>query len=734
MTQGSTEDAMQTAVERHRAGRLAEAEAICRQVLSREPNNVRALQLLGALAMQVGRPDVAASLYGRTIAIDPDCTECHRGLGDALCSCGNLDGAIAAYQEAIRVEPASAGSHFRLGSVLQLRGRISEAVDAYRGAVELKPDYVDALYNLGVALQSEGKFEEALAACERILELQSDHLDAHTNRGISLQSLGRLEEAEASYRSVLQLEPGNVWAHNNLGVVLEDLGQSDVAMLACREAIRIDPRFADAYYNLGNSLSTVGQLDEAIEAYLEAISIDPRHARAYNNLGVRYKDCGRLDEAIDCYRKAVMLQPKAAAFHSNLIYTLHFHPSCDAVSIQKEHRLWNQQFALPLRPSLLPHSNDTDPSRRLRIGYVSPDFRVQAEAHFVAPLFEAHDRNKFEIYCYASVRRPDAMTARLRRSSSVWRDVLKLSDAELADQIRLDGIDILVDLTMHMAMNRLTVFARKPAPIQVAWLAYPGSTGLDTIDYRITDSVIDPPELGTEGYSEESIRLPDSWCCYDPLSDASPSPAETPHWGRSICFGSLNNPCKLNEPVLRLWARVLDGVPNSRLLLFAESASQRAELLGTLETLRVNGSRIEFIGRTPRETYLDCYKQIDIALDPLPYNGITTTCDALWMGVPVVSLAGNTASGRAGSSILAAAGLPELAAPTPEEFVRVATGLALDLPRLLELRKGLRERMLASPVMNPARFAAGLESAYCEMWREWRRKQRDDGSPEPSII
>ncbi|HMD54270.1 MAG TPA: hypothetical protein VKJ65_06975, partial [Phycisphaerae bacterium] len=339
-----------------------------------------------------------------------------------------------------------------------------------------------------------------------------------------------------------------------------------------------------------------------------------------------------------------------------------------------------------------------------------------AESFFVTPLLEEHDHERFSIYCYSSATREDFITDRLRRSADVWRDVLKLSDEELVRQIRDDQIDILIDLTMHMPQNRLLVFARKPAPVQVAWLAYPGSTGLVTMDYRLTDALMDRPGVPTPYFSEEAVRLPDCWCCYDPRYDLPPRPArqESP-----ICFGSLNNPCKLNDQILNIWSNVLKSVPDSRLLVLSFSKEQEKHIRTTFERSGIDPVRLTFVGRSPRTEYLRLYDRIDIVLDPLPYNGITTTLDAMWMGVPVVSLAGNTPAGRAGLSILSTLKLPELVAWTPQEYVQIGTGLANDLPRLMELRSTLRERMRASPLMDAKRFARNVEAAYRDMWRKW---------------
>ncbi len=328
----------------------------------------------------------------------------------------------------------------------------------------------------------------------------------------------------------------------------------------------------------------------------------------------------------------------------------------------------------------------------------------------------------FEIHCYASVSRPDAITDRLRQAAHFWHDVRLRTNEELAALIRQNGIDILVDLTMHMAHNRLLVFARKPAPVQVTWLAYPGSTGLETIDYRITDSHMDAPDGNELIYAEKSVRLPDCWCCYDPLTDLPPATPRPRSWNGPIYFGCLNNPCKINAPVLRLWADVLRAVQHSHLLIMASSAQQRRWIGNLLGQSGVRSDRVEFVGSCARCDYLRIYDRIDIALDPLPYNGITTTCDALWMGVPVVSLAGETAAGRAGRSILSNIGLTDLIAQTPEQYIQLAANLAHDLPRLATLRSTLRDRMQKSPLMDAPRFAHNIEFAYRTMWREWGAK------------
>ena len=666
----------------HQAGRLAEAQTLYRQILAQQAAHAGALHFLGVIEHQAGHNQGAVDLIGQAIALRPNYAEAYSNLATALRAMGQFDEAIAACRQAIALRPNYPEAFNTLGNSLRDRGQLDEGIEAYRQAVALRPNYAEVHNNLGNALRDAGELEEAVAACARAIALRANYPQAFANLGNALRDLARLEEAVAAYR----------------------------------QAIALDPNLPETYNNLANALRDQGQLEEAMALYRQAIALKPDYAQAYSNLGNALKDAGQLDEAIAAYRQAIGLEPDYAAAHSNLVYTIHFHPRYDALAIAQELSCWNRQHAEPLKQFIKPHANDRNPDRRLRIGYVSPDFFRQSEAYFVVPLMEAHDHAHFEIHCYTSVLRPDEITQRLGRCADVWHDVRSLCDPDLAEQIRRDGIDILVDLTMHMAGNRLLVFARKPAPLQFTWLAYPGSTGLRSIDYRLTDAYLDPPGLFDDCYSETSIRLAECWCCYDPLIQLE---CRSTRRAGPVCFGSLNNPCKLNPATLQLWARIMKAVADSRLLLLVESPEQRARISRLFEQAGIAPHRVQFTPRLPRADYLRLYDQIDIGLDTLPYNGITTTCDALWMGVPVISLCGRTAAGRAGLSILTTVGLQELVADSEEMYVRIASELAKDIPRLSQLRSTLRQRMQQSPLMDASRFARNVEAAYRRMWRTW---------------
>lgn len=598
-------------------------------------------------------------------------------------------------------------------------GRLEAAEQIYRQIIAVQPNHAYAHNNLGVALKDRGKLDEAIACYRRALEVKPDFAEAHSNLGLALKDRGDLDGAVACCRHALDLKPDLPEAQNNLGLALQEQGKAAEAIAGYRRALELKPDYAEAHNNLGNAWKELGQLDEAVACYRRALELRPDYAEAHNNLGSAFKGSGQLDDAVACCRRAVELQPSRADFCSNLLYALLFRPGYDPPALFEEHRRWDQCHATPLRKLLQAHRNDRSPDRRLRIGYVSPDFRDHCQALFTAPLFSAHDHENFEIFCYSDVVRPDGITARLRSYSDTWRSITGLGHEQVADLIHRDGIDVLVDLAMHMARNRLVVFARKPAPVQVCWLAYPGTTGLAAIDYRITDPYLDPPGLYDGCYSEESVRLPDSFWCYDPLESqpgVNPLPALENGY---ITFGCLNNFCKVNPPVLKIWAQVLKAVDRSRLTLMAGEGTHRQRTLDLLTEEGIVGDRVTFVARQTRPQYLKYYHDIDIGIDTVPYNGHTTSLDSFWMGVPVVTLVGPTVVGRAGLCQLMNLGLPELVARSPEQFVDIAAGLASDLSRLSGLRTTLRDRLRASPLMNAPRFARNIEAAYREMWRRW---------------
>ena len=538
---------------------------------------------------------------------------------------------------------------------------------------------------------------------------------------LSQQRAGQLSAAEAGYRQILAENPNQPEVFYNLGLVLRTGGRLNEAVEAYERALELRPRFPEAINNLGVVFERLGRLDEAEDVFRHALLLEPDSSDTLSNLGGVLKDLGRLDEAVECLTRAHALDPGNARIHSNLIFTLHYSPAYDAAALHRAAAQWGEQHASGAESVQRQFSNDPDPNRRLRIGYLSSYFRDHCQALFTIPLFSNHDHHRFEIFGYSDVTAPDAITARLQGYTDGWRQTTGLNDSEAAAMIRQDKIDLLVDLTLHMADHRLGVFAEKPAPIQVTWLGYPGTTGVKAMDYRLTDPYLDP--AGTDSfYTEQSIRLPESFWCYDPLTEeppVNPLPADAAGF---VTFGCLNNFCKVTDPVLDLWAQVLRSAPNSKLLLLAPVGSARTRVKARLGLV---SDRVEFAAYQPRCDYLELYHRIDIGLDTFPYNGHTTSLDALWMGVPVISRTGSTVVSRAGLSLMTNLGLPELVAETNDQFVHLATSLANDRKRLVTLRSGLRERMRRSPLMDAARFAKNMEDAYRLMWQSWCEKRRD---------
>ena len=746
-------EALAIAIQHHQAGRLQPAEQIYRQILAVEPNHADAWHLLGVIARQVGKYGIAVEYIGRAIGLkadvaafhinlgnvfkeqgnlgeavacyrraldlNPEFTEAHNNLGVAFKEQGHLDEAVACYRRALALKPNYAEAHNNLGVAVKDQGKPEEAVACWRHALELNPDYAEAHSNLGNVLKDQGKPKEAVACYRRALELKPDFAEVHVNLGIAFKEQGKLDEAVACYRRALELKPECAEAHNNLGIVFKEQDNLGEALACYRRALDLKPDCGEAHNNMGVALKDQGRLDEAVASYRRALELKPDYAEAHSNLGNVLKDQGKLDEAVACCRRALEAKSDLAEAHSNLIYTRLFCPNYDAQLLHEEHRRWDQQHATPLAQSIQHHLNDRSPDRRLKVGYVSPDFRDHCQAFFTVPLFSEHNHKDFEIVCYADVLRSDDITERLRSCADTWRNITGLDDEQVAQQIRQDGIDILVDLTMHMARNRLLVFARKPAPVQACWLAYPGTTGVSTIDYRITDPYLDPPGLYDGCYAEESVRLPDTFWCYDPL-DGEPAVSAVPAAEKGyISFGCLNNFCKVNPLVLKLWARVLKAVDRSRLTILAREGTHRQRAMDLLAEEGIVGNRVTFVAHQPRQQYLRYYHGIDIGLDTVPYNGHTTSLDSFWMGVPVVTLVGQTVVGRAGLSQLTNLGLPELIASSPEQYVRIAAELTQDIPRLDNLRSTLRRRMQSSALMDAPRFARNIEAVYREIWRRW---------------
>ncbi|TDG21619.1 tetratricopeptide repeat protein [Paraburkholderia silviterrae] len=703
----------------------AQADAHLRAALCLDPALAEAHNNLGNL-LRATRPKEAQAAFERAIELRPDFMQAHFNLGTLLVST-QPGAAEAALRRALELDPSFAPAWNRLGHLLA-EAHPDEAEAALRRAIELNPELAAAHFNLGNLL-CERRPDVAAQALRRAVALQPDFAVAWVNLAHTLAKTHR-EEAEAAARQAVALDPGLADAHYNLGTLI-GVAQPDEAAGALRRAVALQPDHRLAWHHLGLVLKGE-RLHEAEAALRRAIELDRTDPAGHAVLGNVLLDMGRLDESVASYREALALASASndsssdiVIAHYDLIFALAFQTD-DPQALLDECRRFAARFETPLleaartQPHDAPPPRDDElaPGRRLRIGYVSPDFRSHCQALFTVPLLSHHDHAAFEIVCYASVAKPDAMTQHIKSLVDVWRDVHTLDDAALAQQIRDDRIDILVDLTMHMASGRRLLFARRPAPVQLAWLAYPGTTGSTAMDYRLTDPWLDPAdEPGRDAlYSERSLRLPDAFWCYEAQIAGLAVNALPAAAGAPLTFGCLNNPAKITDHALRLWSGVLAAVPHARLLLLAPPGLPRETLSARAQAQGIDPERVAFVGHQTRHLYLETYHRIDLALDSFPYNGHTTSLDAFWMGVPVVTRTGRSAASRGGWSIAANLGVPELVAHTDEAFVRIAVELARDLPRLAALRAGLRARMEASPLMDAPSFAANIESAYRQMW------------------
>lgn len=717
----------------HKAGRLAEAQGVCRRILDRSPKNPGALRLLKKLSGQMGKVDEAEQLLRAAIAGNPGQAAYHINLGDVLAGRGEMNEALACYCRALALDPKSSQALFRLGRALKSSDPMTENVlSAYLQAVEAGTDIAEAFNLLANSLVSLGFYEQSLAVYAEALKIRPNDAVYHYNTGIPLKALGRWDDSMAAYRKALELRPDYPEAMNNLGILLTERNLLEESVEVLKKAVAVKPDFAAAYQNLGNSLKDLGRTDEAREALERAIALKPDFPLALNALGIVMLMTGDVRKALEMYRRALEFEPTSAMTHSNMLFAMSFSPDHDAAAILAEARRWYERQGKPLKHLVRPHRNEGDPNRRLRIGYVSPDLGQHVVGYNLLPLMRCHDAGQVEVFCYSSLTRPDSTTAELRAKSHHWREVALVSDEQLAEQIREDAIDVLVDLSLFTAGNRLRTFSIVPAPVQITYLGYCGTSGVEGMHYRFSDPHLDPPEQDLSCYSESTIRLPETYWCYGPGGEA-PKVSSLPAGENSnITFGCMNQFPKDSPPARQLWWEILQRLPGSRMIIHAPPGNHLNGVREELARRGIDNERVEFIGRQSWDQYMRTSYRIDIGLDPFPYNGGITTCDMMWMGMPIVTLSGRTAVGRGGRSILCNVGLPELVAHSLEEYVKIAIELAGDRARLAEIRRGLRERMRNSPLMNAARFARNVEAAYRDAWRRWCGGKSAKGSASKS--
>jgi predicted O-linked N-acetylglucosamine transferase (SPINDLY family) len=607
--------------------------------------------------------------------------------------------------------------------------RFAQAAQAAGQLTRLQPQLALAWNALGASLGALGRFADSLPAAQRAVALAPLDPQAHNNLGNTLAQLGRLEEAQACFERVLELQPDHVGAMNSLGATLRGRMRLADAEAQYRRVLAIAPAHAEARNNLGNVLLLQNRAHAACDSYRQALALRPQYAEAHNNLGIALQALGQLDAAQGAFRSALQLQPDYLDAHSNLLFCLNYTDVPPAVRLAEARRFG--QHAARRAPRTFSCWTVPEEPRRLRIGLVSGDFCHHPVAYFLENLLLHLDPRVVEVYAYPSSARSDEITQRIRKLCAAWHPLSGFDDAGAAERIHRDAVQVLIDLSGHTADHRLGVFACKPAPVQLTWLGYFATTGLPAMDYFLADRHSLPEEAQSQ-FTESVWYLPETRLCFTrPDAEIPVAPLPALRNGH-LTFGSFNNLSKLNARVVNLWVRLLEAVPGSRLLIKAKQLHEpdaRNDLLRAFGG-RIAGDRLLIEGPSPRPQYLARYGDVDIALDPFPYTGGATSAEALWMGVPVLTLEGEALVARQGLGLLRNCGLDDWIARDPEDYVHKAARRAADLQGLADLRAGMRARLLHSPLFDGARFARDFEAALLQMWEKWRQ-HNEPGTTDP---
>jgi predicted O-linked N-acetylglucosamine transferase (SPINDLY family) len=721
--EATADQSVQIGLAYHQAGQLADAYDAYQQALKASPNHPDALHLLGMVAHQINDHALAVELINLAISINPNAPNYYCNLGTVLQAQGKLDEAIANFRQAITIESNNAVFHYNLAHALQGNGQLQAAVTSYRAAIALAPNHIESHSNLGHTYSAQGELDLAVESYRKAISIAPDFAEMHFNLGTALNAQGKFDAAIESYQHAVTLSPSYAQAYCNLGAALLSRKKFDDAVSSYQSAIAINPEFGEAHYNLGIALQAQDKLDAAIASYRKTLELQPSLVECYCNLGNALRAQGRLNEALECYKKALEIKPDYAHAYSNLLFLLSYHAEASPADYLSQARGWElacvpaevRQAASQKRFARFPLSG-----RRLKIGYVSGDFRKHSVSYFIEQIFSYHDRSRVELFAYSNNRFRDAVTGRLNTLVDHWIPINAMSDEEVCARMEADKLDVLIDLSAHSAHNRLGVFARRAAPVQATYL-YFASTGLTEMDYWIGDEILTPPELGCQ-FSEQLWCLPRTWLSYQTIT-AAPAPNWHPSSGGTIWLGCFNNLGKITPHTLRLWAKILHALPEACLLLKNKELADignRQRILSELSTLGIAANRIDLQPGTDWADYMAQHDRLDIALDPVGgHGGGTSTCDALWMGVPVIHLLGDHVGSRFAASLLNAIGRREWIAHTEAEYVEKIVTLAKDVELRKQYRLTQRDEMAHSPLCDAQGLAHTLEDAYSEMFTQW---------------
>ncbi|XP_058760062.1 probable UDP-N-acetylglucosamine--peptide N-acetylglucosaminyltransferase SPINDLY [Vicia villosa] len=743
------------------------------EAIKLDPQNACALTHCGILYKEEGRLMEAAESYQKALRVDPTykaAAECLAivltDIGTNIKLAGNTQEGIQKYFEALKVDPHYAPAYYNLGVVYSEMMQYDMALTFYEKASSERPMYAEAYCNMGVIYKNRGDLEAAITCYERCLAVSPNFEIAKNNMAIALTDLGtkvklegdinrgvafykkalyynwhyadamynlgvaygemlKFDMAIVFYELAFHFNPHCAEACNNLGVIYKDRDNLDKAVECYQLALSIKPSFSQSLNNLGVVYTVQGKMDAAASMIEKAIIANPTYAEAYNNLGVLYRDAGDIALAINAYEQCLKIDPDSRNAGQNRLLAMNYIDEGNDDKLFEAHRDWGRRFMRLYQP-FPSWNNSKDPERPLVIGYVSPDYFTHSVSYFIEAPLIYHNYAKYKVIVYSAVVKADSKTIRFRekvlKKGGIWKEIYGTDEKKVADIIKEDQVDILVELTGHTANNKLGMMACRPAPVQVTWIGYPNTTGLPAIDYRISDSLADPPET-KQKHVEELVRLPNCFLCYTPSPEAGPV-CPTPALSNGfITFGSFNNLAKITPTVLKVWARILCAIPNSRLVVKCKPFccdSVRQRFLSTLEQLGLEPLRVDLLPLILlNHDHMQAYSLMDISLDTFPYAGTTTTCESLYMGVPCVTMAGSVHAHNVGVSLLSNVGLENLIAKNEDEYVKLAMTLASDIPALQNLRMSLRELMSKSPVCDGANFIRGLESTYRNIWRRY---------------
>lgn len=709
---------------RHNVGLIEEARELYQTALESTPDDPTIIRHLARLEIEDGHHEVALALFGRALDMAVDDPEFLFGYAIALMNSGHDDQAIMRLRQVLEHDPAHKEAGFLLGAVLQRQGDSQTALDIFTRFLELYPDDIQLRMGRAGCLSNVGLNGTASAEFYAILEMEPGHVDAHFQLGATSRIEGNLAQAIIWFERTLELAPERTDAMLRLADAHLSAGRPEVGIEVLKRAIAIEPESTDLNAMLGICYAAAKDLDNSIEAYHRTLELTPDNVATLNNLGLGYISLGRSDEAVECFRRALEITPvsnETAAIASNLYFAAHYQLDITPQELLEMQLTFENH--LQVRPKGAPyiHKNKPDRDRPLRVGYVSYDFMQHPVGFFVSSVIVRHDPSQVISYCYSTRAHEDRITWFIKANTKHWRRVVGVKPAAFAALIEDDEIDILIDLGGHTAGNHLPVFALKPAPVQATWAGYIGTTGLSTMDYLIADRYQVPPEFD-QFHSETTIRLPHDYICYEPPTFA-PAVGPLPVLRNGhIIFGCFSNPAKINDRELGVWAKILHQVPGSVLRLRYANMTVKLNadrIHGGFARHGIEAERVWLEPGGSGGSMFEGYNNVDIGLDTFPYSGGLTTCEAMWMGVPVVTCPGNRFESRHCFSHLSNAGLTETIAWTFDDYVRIAVELANDIPRLSQLRGTLRARMASSPLCDSDGFARDLETAYRGMWHRW---------------